>query len=98
MGPSVITIERFLNGPRAWGLLWFGLLCRMWLWLFRVCGGFVCPFLLVRAQRRFWSTRVVVVSCWFAFGVGFGPSRLALVLGNIVRAIAEAHGQRGFDN
>ena len=24
--------------------MWFGLLCRLWLWLFRVRGGFVCPF------------------------------------------------------
>ena len=30
--------------PADWGWLWFGLSCRLWLWLFRVHGGFVCPF------------------------------------------------------
>ena len=58
-GPPVNTTECFRQGPRACGWLRFGLLrC---LWLFRVCGGFVCPFSLVRLRR--WS---------FVFGLGRG--------------------------
>ena len=40
--PPFNTTECFLKGPGAWGWLLFGLLCRLWLWPFRVCGGFVC--------------------------------------------------------
>ena len=36
--PPVDTGEYFLHGPRDW--LWFGLLRRLWFWLFRVRGGF----------------------------------------------------------
>ena len=79
--PPVNTTECFLQGPRVWGWLWFGLLCRLWLWLFRVCGGFVCPFRRFAfcvgrpARRRFrLSLTLVRVWCWFwsfVFGLGF---------------------------
>ena len=83
-GPPVDTIECFLQQPRAWGWLRFGLLRRLWLWLFRVRGGFVCPFCWFASAVGFgrpalrWfrlSLMFVRVWCWFwsfAFGLGFG--------------------------
>ena len=60
--------------PRTWGWLWFGLLCRLWLWLFCVRGGFVCPFRLFAFGVGYGLSSCVVVSfvrllvrvwCWF---------------------------------
>ena len=42
-GPSN-TIVCYLQGPKVRVWLRFVLLCRLWLWLFRVRGGFVCRF------------------------------------------------------
>ena len=54
--------------------MWFGLLLRLWLWLFRVRGGFVCPLRWFAFGVGF-GRPVAVVS--FVINVG---SRLVLVL------------------
>ena len=76
-----------LQGPRAWDWLRYGLLCRLWLWLFRARGGLVCPLRWFAfgvgfgrpAWRWFRSSLMLVrVWCWFwsfAFGLGFGLAR-----------------------
>ena len=98
-GPPVNTTDRFLQRPSAWGWFRFGLL---WLlWLFRVCGGFVCPFRLfgcafgVGLCRPAWrwfrlSLMLVRLWCWFwsfAFGLGFGRVRWFRFIFSFVRRL-----------
>ena len=65
--------------------MWFGPLCRLWLWQFRVRGGLVCPYRWFAfgvgfgrsVWRRFRLPAMLVRAwCWFAFA----PSRLVLDL------------------
>ena len=62
------------SGVYDWGWLWFGLLRRLCLWLFRVRGGFVCRFCWFAFGVGFglpvwrwfrWSLMFVRVWCWF---------------------------------
>ena len=68
------TIERSLQGLRDGGWLSLGILRRLWLQLFRVRGGFACPFrwfafgvAFGRPKRRRFrlSLTLVRVWCWF---------------------------------
>ena len=55
-----------------------GLLCRLWLWLFHVRGGFVCPFVrsfafgvgFGHSAGRWFRFSTMLFRVWFWFGLG----------------------------